>query len=255
MSTPSSSPMPVDQTPELSQPPLSEPARIVNTFVAPSKTFIDIRRNASWWVPLVLASVFAMGFLYTIEKKVGWDLVAHNMMANNSRIQQLPADQQERIINTTATGLKFSVYLSPIFILFYAVVATVVLWASFNFGMDAQIEFSRAMAVVMYGWLPGILGSILGIFSLIFGNPEGFRMENPVGTNPAYFLDFSTASKFVYVMLSSLDVITLWSVVLIGIGFALNAKKKISTGAGVSMVLGWYLIYKLISASWAAMRG
>jgi len=29
--------------------PLSEGARIVNTFIAPSKTFTDLRRNASWW--------------------------------------------------------------------------------------------------------------------------------------------------------------------------------------------------------------
>ncbi|HET7871867.1 MAG TPA: YIP1 family protein [Terriglobales bacterium] len=255
MSTPSTSPVPENHAPELSQPALSEPQRLVNTFVAPSRTFLDIRRNASWWVPLVVMSVVSIGFLLTVEKKVGWDQVAHNMMASNSRIQQLPADQQERIINTTATGLKFSIYLSPIFLLLYAAITTVVLWASFNFGMDAQIEFSRAMAIVLYGWLPAIVGSILGIITLGFGNPEGFLLENPVGTNPAYFLDFNTTSKLVYVMLSSLDVIVLWCAVLMGIGFALNAKKKISTGAGVSMVLGWYLVYKLIGASWAAMRG
>ena len=28
--------------------PLSEPARIVNTFIAPSKTFTDLRRSAAW---------------------------------------------------------------------------------------------------------------------------------------------------------------------------------------------------------------
>jgi hypothetical protein len=28
--------------------PLSEGARLVNTFIAPSRTFADLRRNASW---------------------------------------------------------------------------------------------------------------------------------------------------------------------------------------------------------------
>ncbi|MGB7554313.1 MAG: hypothetical protein WBM04_08060 [Candidatus Korobacteraceae bacterium] len=38
------------------QPPLSQAERVVDTFVAPSKTFTDIRRNATWWVPWVLIS-------------------------------------------------------------------------------------------------------------------------------------------------------------------------------------------------------
>ena len=29
---------------------LSEVERVIDTFVAPSKTFTDIRRNASWWM-------------------------------------------------------------------------------------------------------------------------------------------------------------------------------------------------------------
>jgi hypothetical protein len=41
---PTSSPTP---TPVVEAPKLSEGARIVNTFIAPSKTFTDLRRNAS----------------------------------------------------------------------------------------------------------------------------------------------------------------------------------------------------------------
>ena len=37
---------PVSSSPTSTVPPLSEGARIVNTFVAPSKTFTDLRRSA-----------------------------------------------------------------------------------------------------------------------------------------------------------------------------------------------------------------
>ena len=79
-------------------------------------------------------------------------------------------------------------------------------------------------------------------------------MENPVGTNPAYFLDPATTSKFVYTILTSFDVISLWCVVLIGIGFAINAKKKISPAAGITLVAAWFFVYKLGSATLAALR-
>ncbi len=48
------------------EPALSEGARIINTFIAPSKTFTDLRRNASWWGPWLLISIFGLIFIYSI---------------------------------------------------------------------------------------------------------------------------------------------------------------------------------------------
>jgi ABC-type sugar transport system permease subunit len=121
--------------------------------------------------------------------------------------------------------------------------------------MDAQVSFSQSMAIVMYGWLPGIFTTILTIFTLSFGDPEGFRMENPVGTNPAHFMDPASMSKFLYSLLTSVDVISLWIVVLIGIGFAVTAKKKISTGAAIGTVAVWYFIAKVCAAGFASLGG
>ncbi|MGE5324689.1 MAG: YIP1 family protein [Actinomycetota bacterium] len=254
MSTPLS-PMPSTPLPqETAEPALSEPARIIDTFVAPSKTFIDIRRNASWWVPLLIVSIFSIAFFILIDKKVGFDTVAQHMIDNNARMSQLPAAQQERTAHMIALSMKVGGYLSPILVLFYGFVAAGVLWLTFNFGMDAQIPFPRAMSVVFYGWLPSVVGTILAMVSLVLGNPEGFRLENPVGTNPAYFLDYTTTSKFTYGMLSSIDVIALWIVILIGMGFALNAKKKISMGTGIGVVAAWYFLFKLGSSAIAALR-
>jgi hypothetical protein len=241
--------------PEPSGPGLSEPQRLVNTFIAPSKTFADIRRNASWWVPLLLISISAIAFFVTIDKKVGFEQVARTMLANNKAIQQLDPAQQEQAYARTAIGLKFGEYGAPIFILIYVLITAAVLMATFNFMMDAQVSFSQSMAIVMYGWLPGIVSSILAILALAFGDPEGFRMDNPVGTNPAHFMDPASTSKFLYAMLTSIDVISLWIVILIGIGFALNAKKKISIGSAITTVAVWYFIVKLFGAGFAAMRG
>ena len=236
-------------------PGLSEPQRLANTFFAPGKTFTDIRRNASWWVPFLLISIFSVSFLMMVDKKVGFDQVARSMLANSKAIQMLDPAQQEQALARTAVGLKVGEYAAPIFVLIYILITAGVLMATFNFTMDAQVSFSQSMAIVTYGWLPGILTTILTIFTLSFGDPEGFRMENPVGTNPAHFMDPTSTPKFLYAMLSSVDVIALWIVVLIGIGFALNAKKKISTGAAVGTVAVWYFIAKLCGAAFAALRG
>jgi hypothetical protein len=247
----SAAPLPAE--PE--QPRLSEPARLIGTFIAPSKTFLDIRRNASWWAPLVLISVFSVSFFVMIDKKVGFEQIARKVLEKNRQVQQQTPEQQERAVPFTVAILKFTGYASPIFILLYALIITLVLWGTFNFGMAAEIPFGRALAIVMYGWLPSLVGTALGMITLAIGNPEGFKLENPVGTNPAYFLDPETTSKFVYSALTAFDVISLWTVVLIGLGFALNAGKKVKTGTAIGTVAGWFFVWKLISAAFALLRG
>ena len=51
---------------------LSEGARILNTFIAPSKTFTDLKRNASWWGPWLVISIFALIFVYSMDRQIGF---------------------------------------------------------------------------------------------------------------------------------------------------------------------------------------
>jgi hypothetical protein len=104
----------------------------------------------------------------------------------------------------------------------------------------------------MYASLPGIIGAILGTISLFAGvNPEGFDINNPVGTNLAYYLDAETTGKFVRGMASSVDVISIWTIILIGIGFACTSKVKRSTA--IMIVAGWYLFFKLVTSGLATL--
>jgi Yip1 domain len=254
-STPPPSFAPVPLSSEVQQPGLSEPARIINTFIAPSKTFLDIRQNGSWWVPWLLISIFSIAFWIVVDKKVGFDQVARTTMTNNKQFEQQSPEQQARTLSLVTTFTKYSGYLSPVFVLLITLIVAVVLWITFNFTMSAEIPFGRAMAIVLYGWLPTLIGAILSLIAVWFGDPEGFRIDSPVGTNPAHFMDPQTTSKFVLGMLSSLDVIGLWIVILIGIGFALNAKKRLSLGSSIGIVAGWYFVWKLVSAALTAARG
>ena len=246
---------PVAPTPAPETAPLSQGARIVNTFVAPSKTFTDLRRSASWWAPWLLISVFSVAFMLTIGKQVGFEQISRTQVEHSKRAEQfdkLPADQQAQQIRISAKIIQGIGIASPLLILFFTVISTVVLWATFKVGFSAETTFGQAYAIGMYSGLPGIIGAILGIVSLFAGaNPEGFDLNNPVGTNLGYYLDPETTGKFVRGMASSLDVLTIWSIILIGIGFASTSKVKRSTA--IITVAAWYLVYKLISSGLATL--
>src|SRR5260370_33683042 len=80
--------------------PLSEGARIINTFIAPSKTFTDLRRSAAWWGPFLLMVVISTVFVYTAGQKIGFRNIMENQMQaqpkQQARLTQLPSDQAPR---------------------------------------------------------------------------------------------------------------------------------------------------------------
>ncbi|HTW32822.1 MAG TPA: YIP1 family protein [Candidatus Sulfotelmatobacter sp.] len=236
-------------------PPMSEPARIINTFIAPSKTFTDLRRSASWWGPWILIAIFSMAFIFTLGKQIGFEQISKNQIEHSKRadaFDKLPADQQAKQLQLSSKIFSYFAYGSPLMILFYFLVATVALWATFNIGAGAETTFGQAYGIVMYASLPSIVGAILGIVSVFAGvNPESFDINNPVGTNLAYYLDPETTGKFLRGMASAVDVISIWSIILIGIGFACTSKVKRSTA--IIIVAVWFLAFKLVTSGLATL--
>jgi hypothetical protein len=234
---------------------LSEGARIVDTFIAPSKTFTDLRRSANWWAPWILISIFSFVFIFAVSKQVGFEQISKYQVAHSSRAEQfdkLPADQQARQLQISSKVVGIFSYGSPLLLLLYALIATVALWTTFKVALGAETTFGQAYAITLYGWLPGIIGAILGTIALFAGvNPEGFDINNPVGTNLAYYLDADTTNKFVRGMASSLDILTIWTIVLLGIGYACTSKVKRSTA--IIVVAAWYLGFKVLSAGLASL--
>jgi ATP-dependent Zn protease len=64
---------------------LSPVERVVNTYIEPSKTFEDIKRNRSWWLPFVILLVLGWIFCYGAMKHVGGDMMATNILKSQLR--------------------------------------------------------------------------------------------------------------------------------------------------------------------------
>jgi hypothetical protein len=243
---------------EPTTPGLSEPQRILNIYTSPSTTFNDIRRNASWWAPWILFSIFSIIFVTAVDKKITWDRVAENAMANMSdaqkaRMEQAPPEAQAQQRKIMTASFKYISYAFPIVILIGTVIIAAVLMGVFNFGFGAEIPFKQAFAVVMYGSLPRLASSALAIIIvLLIGNPDNFNFENPVPTNPAVLVD-SVAHPGLYRFLVSFDIIAIWTCIVLGIGFAVVSNSKVKRNTAIMTMLGLYFIWNFAAAGLKAL--
>jgi hypothetical protein len=233
--------------------PLTQTERVVDTFIAPSLTFNDIRRSTSWWLPFLLAVIASLAVAYTIDRKVGFEQVVetqiHLSPSQESQMASLPPDARALQLHRMAIGYKYATYASPIFILVFAALASLILWASFNFGLGARTTFGQMFCLNMYANLPRLLASIVTIIMLSFGgSPETFNLKDPVGTNIGYYMP--DAAPWLRALLGFFDVIGIWVLILLILGGSIVAKVKIGSAAAV--VVGWWLLILIASVAAAA---
>lgn len=235
---------------------LSQVERVVDTFVAPSKTFQDILRSTSWWLPFVLLVVVTMGSTYAIDQKIGFDRVAEQSVTQSSttedRMAQLPADQRAAAIHKIAMGQKYGSYGAAVIILIFVAIVALLNWASLNFGLGAKTTYGQNFAVCMYAGLPKIFIGLLNIVFVYAGvNTENFDLNNPVGTNIGYYMTGSP--HWVQTAGSFFDIFGLWTLALSVIGLSIISKK--SKGQAAIVAVGWWLIGLLLLTGITAARG
>src|SRR5579872_3335756 len=129
------------------EPRLSEGARIVNTFVAPSKTFTDLRRSAAWWAPFLLMVVISTVFVYTAGQKIGFRKIMENQMQSQpktqARLEQLPPDQREARLENGAKVTGVISYVFPVITILIWLIISLALFATFKVAAGADRKSTR----------------------------------------------------------------------------------------------------------------
>jgi hypothetical protein len=237
---------------------LSQWQRVANTFTAPSKTFEDIKRgNRSWWMPLIIIAVVGYMLFAAVSYKIGMQSVVNNQIRLDpkaeERMAQATPEQREM-------GTKISLYITegvfianPALVLGGIALLSLGLWGTINFVFSGKATYGSILAVWMFSTLPTIVKTLLGIVVIfVGGEPDTFNIKNFAPTNVAAFAfpNPAEANKVLYVLANSLDAVTIWTLVLLGMGTAIVAGVKRTSG--YIAVFGWWAIFVLIGVGIAA---
>lgn len=241
------SPAPITNAPGEISPALSQTERVLDTFIAPSKTFTDIRRSASWWLPWLLGAVVGLAMVVVVDKKVGMDKVAENQIQLQPRqaakLDQLPPDQRAQQMEISTKITRGIAYGFPIFKLVLITVMAAVLLATFKFGFGADLKFSQAYAISMYAWLPECIKALLTILTVSISGGENFTFQTSLASNLGVLFD-PNSSHFLYSLASSIDVFNIWILVLTGIGY--QCVTRLKRGTCMAVIFGWWAVVTLV---------
>lgn len=233
-------------------------SRITGVFFEPGKTFEDIGRRPTWFLPLLVTIVATIAFYATYGQRVGYERFLRQQMATNpkvaQRMEQIPAERREASIATQAKITGISYMAGPVIAMPIMMLISAGILLGLTAMMSAGLKYKQVFAVVAFSALPGALKYLLAIVVVFLKNPEDFNLQNPLAFNFAAFMDPLTSSKFLYTVGSAFDLFAIWTILLTAIGLSAAAgKKKLSFGGALIAVLIPWVVLVGFGATMASM--
>ena len=248
--------------------PTQEPAatlsftkRLTSLLFSPGQTFEDVKRRPTWLAPLlilILAGAICT-LMATIRVGTDWEQITRDRIKQRieNTDKQMPS---EDFIKKRAAANKQIALLSSMVVAAIAIpINWIVVTAVLAFGlmiMDARTSFKRVFSVVLWGnCMPTIFGTVafVGTLMLTSGSIKPADIKGLTLTNLAAFLP-SGISAPLKTLASSIDIFTIWSLVLWSIGFAIiaNSQKITKTKTGL-LVFGLWAATVMIGVVWAVI--
>lgn len=243
-------------TPESSSdnaaPRMSEASRIPGVLFDPKKAFADIAAWPTWIVPVILSAIVGVLFIYMFTTKVGWLRYFTQLAEISKKMQQMDAATRENTINMQ---VKFGAIFGYVFgvigpVLMALITGGVVLLMCKM--TDVALTFKQLFAMSAWASLPRVVAGVLAIVVMTM-NPENFNLQNPLAFNLGHYMEPPPNSgTFLYSIATSIDLFTIWSILLLAIGIS-AAARKVSLGKAVMLVATPWIVWVLVSSGFGAM--
>lgn len=228
--------------------PDSPLGRVVGVFTAPARTFASIARKPGFVAPLLIATVLSVVATAVLLPRMDFEAAMREQMATRDETVS-----EERIEKIVAAQKRFSwlVYawgaLAPTVV---TLLLAGVFWLSFKaFGWDHT--FRQSLGVTAHAYLPNCLAAILLIFfTLRLDRFNPADLGDFVRSSPAFLID-RRENPVLHSLLQSFDVFSIWSLVLLVIGYSIAA--KVSRAKSASIVVSLWALYVLGKAGFTAL--
>ncbi|HVG24202.1 MAG TPA: Yip1 family protein [Thermoanaerobaculia bacterium] len=223
----------------------------MGVFFSPTETFADIARRPDFLWPLVLIVGLAYVTTFVMMPHMDFDAVfaksAEQMKKQNPNMSDADMERVARISKAT---MKVGQFVGPAIGIMWYALAALLLWGGVRM-MGGDGTFPQAFSTTLYAWLPMVIFSIiLAVIVVARGSVDPTEMATVVKSSPAFLVDIKEHPVLAS-FLSSFDVFTIWTIVLLIIGF--TALSRLSKGKVAGIVIAMWALSIFIKIGFAAL--
>lgn len=225
---------------------------IMNVFASPAEAFEGIRtsptRASVWVIPLILVLLLSSVSIWMVFSND--TLRAQALQAQKEKIQeqartgQMPQERADQALESMERGggvmAAIGIAFSAITITLIFFVTALIFWLVGKFGLKATGGYGKYLELWGASQWIALLGGIVTLLLIL--------VKNTVYASPSAaiaVLENFDRLNTTHRLLSSLNIFTIWQVIVLGVGLGKFSGKSIGTGIGVAV--GLWVVWTLIS--------
>jgi hypothetical protein len=247
-------------TEDLSTPGMAQPSQesgfltiLGNVFVAPAEAFKALASRPIWLAPLLLSVGLGIAFAAVYLAKADPLEVTRARVEAGPQAAKMEPAQREAMIAMQAKALKpigwgLAVLGSPLWFTLAGLYFMVV----FRFVYGASLSFRQAFSIVaIVSLATGLVQTALLLLTFWLKGDWNIPPELVLQTSPALFLDRADTKMWLFALVSSLDLFTIWRLSLYAIGFGIVTRRTTGSASWAG-IIPW-VVFSLAGAALAAI--
>ena len=221
----------------------SSAGRVIGALVSPVRTFRSIAERPTWGVALAVLLIISTLVGVLANKRIDPNDVRQSVQQRMEKSgQQVTPEQLDRAMTMTAKITAVTLWLIPIFVVVAYLVIALLFFGAFRFFGGSEISYKSSFATAVHSFMPGMVGALLTLPVIL--THEHLKLKevqggNLLASNVGAFAPDSVGPA-VRALLTSVDFFSIWTLILLVIGYKATAKVSTANAATVAVVL-WAL--------------
>jgi hypothetical protein len=228
--------------------------RATNVFASPSELYTEVAsmpvRASSWAIPLIVSLLLALIFTFALYNNPALRQQIYETQERTWKQAvtdgKMTQEQYEQFSNGMESGgpVMFMLFgggiaLVSVSLIFFGI--ALLTWLILKFGFKASASYGKMLEIFGLASLIGIFGTLI---SLVLMNAFNTMYATPSGS--LFMISSFDPTKTLHRFIASVNIFTIWEVVILGIGFSKISGK--SSGVGIGTMTGLWIVWVILSS-------
>src|SRR5262245_7798290 len=221
---------------------------------SPGEALFFLSKNPKVLTPILFLTLFSIVTGAVLVTKL--DSAELTMRALERSRSNLSDEQKAQLRRQMASPVvKVFTFVSAVLgALLMVLIVAGIYFALFTM-LGREGSFKAFLSITAYAFVPTIFRSLAAVLSAYVVPPSSLMPDELGSLSPAVFVDRDAMSPVVFTAVNTIDLVTIWVLILLWIGYGFVTRKSLSKVSRAGAILGVFLLYVALRLVSAAVRG
>jgi len=227
---------------------------LFSVFRSPAQVMFRVSKTPRVLAPIVFFALFSFLAASAVQLKVNFAELVMNMILGSPGSVN-PDDIANLQQTLSLPMIRGAFFAGAVFMPILIIVGLSVLYFGLFTAVGREGSFKAFFSITAFAFMPNIFSQLVGVLRAFFVSPSLLMLDQLGSLGPALFVDRTTASPLLFAALSSVDLVSIWILSLLVIGYGFVTPKSMPKTKRIAVVVGVFAVYSAVRLAVAGLQG